>query len=72
MLLSIVTSCPVHVICLSSSLNEVLLACHAIFNFSVTIICTRRLAHRGTYLQTVGIFFCILSTENSFSKFKMK
>ena len=31
MLLSIVTSCPVHVVCLSSSLNEVFLARHAIF-----------------------------------------
>ena len=30
MLLSIVTSCPVHVVCLSSSLNEVFLAFHAI------------------------------------------
>ena len=31
MLFSIVTSCPVHVVCLSSSLNEVFLARHAIF-----------------------------------------
>ena len=70
MLLFIVTSCPVHVVCLSSSLNEVLLARHAIFlgNHMYKKIGASRHVFTNCWDR-----FCILSTENSFfSKFKMK
>ena len=66
---SIVTSRP-HVVCMSSSLNEVFLAHHAIF--SGNEMYKRIMASRGTYLQTSGVLFSILSTENSILKFKMK
>ena len=58
------------VYCLSSSLKEVFLARHAIFLGNQMYKKIWRVAARIYKLP--GSFFCILSTENSFSKFKMK
>ena len=72
---SIVTSRPVHVVCLSLSLKEVFLARHAIFlgNQMYKKILSI-MARCGTYLQTARIF-CLYFEHGEFLfklNFKMK
>ena len=54
---SIVTSRP-HVVCLSSSLKEIVLARHAFFPGNEMY--KKIMAPRGTYLQTSRVLFSIL------------